>query len=47
MNLAKFALQNGVAESTFTEWKRQLKEAEQEGGVSFTMIGAVTTAYLA
>ena len=47
MNLAKVALQNGVAESTVTEWRRQLKEAEQEGGVSFTMIGAVTTAYLA
>ena len=47
MNLAKVALQNGVAESTVTEWRRQLKEAEQEGRFSFTVIGVVTTGYLA
>ena len=47
MNLAKVALQNGVAESTVTKWRRQLKEAEQEGRFSFTVIGVVTTGYLA
>ena len=47
MNLAKVALQNGVAESTVTEWRRQLEEAEQEGRFSFTVMGVVTTAYLA
>ena len=47
MNLAKVALQNDVAESTVTEWRRQPKEAEQEGRFSFAVIGVVTTAYLA
>ncbi|MEC8259695.1 MAG: hypothetical protein VXZ92_09965, partial [SAR324 cluster bacterium] len=47
MNLAKVALQNGVAESTVNKWRRQLKEAEQEGRFSFTVIGVVTTGYLA
>ena len=45
MNLAKVALQSGVAESTVTEWRRQLKEAEQKGRFSFTVIGVVTTGY--
>ena len=45
MNLAKVALQNGVADATVTEWRRQLKEAEQEGRFSFTVIGVVTTGY--
>lgn len=47
MNLAKVALQNGVAEETVSEWRRQLKEAEKEGRFSFTVIGVVTAGYLA
>jgi SAM-dependent methyltransferase len=44
--MANFALTQGVSEEEVSDWKSQLKKAEQQGRFGFTSFPVLTSAYL-